>query len=815
MKYNLLSYVSIILFAVLQTAVYAKEGNKTLYDETITKDAVSSNGIINIHLVKGTLYLEIPKKIMGKPLLFASKVSGTSNNKDVIAGQMPVDPLLIEWSYDSERVYMHENVSNNICDSSESIVQGYRKNNINPVFRAFPIKCFNNDSSAIVIDVTKYFLSDQKPFSPFIPASPVDAMLGNKKMSGSFKQELSSILSFKAFPQNINITTRLVFTVGAEPFTAEVTSSMLLLPDKPMKPRYADKRVGYFTCNKKFYTSKQDYIKDLKYINRWRLEPKKEDIKKHKSGGLVEPEKQIVFYIDSAFPKEWRPFIKQGVEAWNVAFEKAGFKNAIVAKDYPDSPDFDPSDIRYSCIIYSPSEFANAMGPSWVDPRSGEIVQGSVYVYHNVLSLLHGWRFIQTAAIDPKARAKVYDMELMGPLLRYLITHEVGHTLGLMHNMRGSYAFPTDSLRSPYFTSKYGTTASIMDYARCNYVAQPGDGVRDLLPKLGEYDIFAIKYGYAPVYNTKTPEDEFLILKKWVTSVAKDPVFKYGEQQLLGKDPASQSESLGDDAVKAGYYGIENLKILTNNLISWTSEDGESYDYTELMFKEIHKQFVKYINHCITYIGGQFINNAVAGDGQKEVEPVSVNKQKEALNFVLKQIYEYPDWILNKDIIFQMPLNIETISSYPSTVIKGLLGKAKIAGIGTLEKITDNPYTVKEYLDDIYLFIWNKTIENRQLDEKDKALQYVWIHTIMDELSMLSPEAGNKSAFRSNDMILAKEVMNSNSKESYVKIVSRPILFSELQKAYNLLNDSLTNSCLADREYYKYLLYEIGQAIKY
>lgn len=805
----------VLLFFAFSALYSQNKGDtkKSIYDETITDETVTSKGIVNLHLVKNTLYLEIPLELIGKPMLFAARVAETSNNKDVIAGQMPSNPLLIEWSYDSEKVYLHENISRNICDDEEEISAGYDKNNLTPILRAFPIKCFNNDSSAILFDVTKYYLSDQKPFSPFIPTSPMDGLFGAQRMSGSFKQEMSSIMSVKSFPQNFNVTTRLVFTVSNSPFTAVVTSSMLLLPDEPMRPRHADKRVGYFTDSKRLYTTKETYLKNIGYINRWRLEPKPEDVSKHKQGELVEPAKQIVYYIDPAFPQEWRPFIKRGVEAWQPVFESIGFKNAIIAKDYPDDPEFDPSDLRNSCVIYSPSDFANAMGPSWTDPRSGEIIQGSVYVYHNVLSLLHSWRFIQTATVDPKARTRNYDIDMMGPLLEYLIVHEIGHTIGLMHNMRGSYAFPVDSLRSPHFTQKYGTTTSVMDYARFNYIAQPGDGVKDFMPKIGAYDFFAIKYGYGIFYDAQTLEEEDKLLNTWVTSLASDPIYKYGEQTLFGKDPASQSESLGDDAVKAGRYGINNLKIINKNLLDWTAEEGKDYEFTLTMYEQIHGQFSRYISHALIYIGGYHTNNAVNGDGQTEIVPVSRKKQKEALDFVLDHVYEYPDWMLNKDVVLlNKTFTNEKINSYPTTVLRGLLSRGTVASVSNLNAICDDPYTVDEYLDDVYSFIWNKAIKNKSLNSKDKSLMYVWVHTILGELEMLPPEPVKPKRL-TQEVEIGPTNMTMNSKDAVVRILAKPALFSQLLKVKTLLTGIVQKGNSKDLEYYQYLLYQIDNLL--
>ncbi len=801
----------LLLFVTLSTIV-AEESDKKVgnssYDKIITAEATSSKGVIDIHQVKSNLYLEIPVELMGRSMLFAARVVETSDNKDVIAGQMPNDPLLIEWSYDDEKVYLHESTTNNIYREGESIAVGYERNNLTPILRAFPIKCFNGDSTSVVIDVTKYYLSDQKPFSPFLRASAIDMMLGNKRMSGSFKGDMSSILSFESFPLNLNVTTRLVFTVRSEPFTAVVTSSMLLLPEEPMKPRFADNRVGYFTEDRKSYSTKESYIQNVKYINRWRIEPKPEDVERHKRGELVEPAKQIVYQIDPSFPEEWKPFIKKGVEAWQPLFEEIGFKNAIVAKEIASEEKFNPADFRNSCIIYSPSDFANAMGPSWKDPRSGEIIQGSVYIYHNVLSLVHGWRFIQTAAVDPAARSKNYDIKMMGPLLEYLIVHEVGHTLGLAHNMRASYAFPVDSLRSPYFTEKYGTTSSVMDYARFNYIAQPGDGVTEFAPKIGPYDYFAIKYGYQILHNAKSDEEERAQLNKWVTSLASDPIYKFGEQRLFGRDPASLSESLGDDAVKAGEYGIKNLQVIIENLLEWTTEEGGTFDHTAAMYEQVHRQFVRYMNHALTLIGGYHNNNAVVGDGQVEIIPISKEKQREALHFILNSVYNYPDWMVNRELLLMSQiLTTEQIDAYPVTVLRSLLGTSTLAGVTNLNAIAEDPYTLDQYLDDIYSYVWDKALNREALNDKDRSFTYAWLQTILGELEMLPAQA--QAPKKRSLTAESATSMTQNTKEPVIKILAKPSLFLQLQKARTLLERSAKRGLSQDRHHYQYLLYQL------
>lgn len=814
-----------------------KQESKKGYSELITSKARTSKGVITLHRIDSKLYFEIPFDLMGKDMLFSGRVSQTSNNKDIIAGQMPQDPLQVSWSADEEKVYLHKVVSDGICDENESIYIGFQRNNIRPIMKAFPIKAVNPDSTGVVIDVTAYFCSDEAPMSPFAPASILDAFLGNQKMSGSLKSDMSSIIDCKAFPRNINITSRLSFAVSKEPFTAVVTASMILLPEEIMQPRFSDYRIGYFQERKVKYTEHKDQAESLSYINRWKLAPRPEDVEKHRRGEVVEPAKPIVYYIDNAFPEKWRPYLKKGIEDWQYAFEQIGFKNAIIAKDYPaDDPDFSPADIRNSCLIYAPTQIENAMGPSWVDPRSGEILQGSVYFYHNVIKLVHNWKFIQTATVDPKARQETFDTETMGALLRYIVAHEIGHTLGLMHNMRASYAYPVDSLRSPSFTNQYGTTPSIMDYARYNYVAQPGDGVTQLLPpRLGVYDIFAIKWGYAPIYEANSPEEEKPILNQWLKEKSDDPMYRYGEQEFFDlNDPASQSEALGDDAVKASEYGFQNLRLLMKNLVAWTAKEGENYQYTKNMYREVFRQINRYIGHCEAYLGGNFKNYPVAGDRHTTAfDAVPKAKQQEALRFIMRQIRELPEWMLDKDILRLFDPANDLIGDYQALTLRGLINGSTLGKIGFTAKWSTDPYTPEEYLDDLYQEVWGKTERGESLSRTDKVLEYVYVHYLFDALDLLKPvaEKPKKISDELKEILLDRESMpymypalwgelleehqlSTNTKESDLKIVARPLYYEQLQRVKAVVEKRAKSSKGDLKKHYQYLSYEIANTLK-
>lgn len=801
------------------------------YSKIITKEAKTKKGLITLHMVKSTLYLEIPLDLMGKQLLFAGRVAEISDNKDVIAGQMPQDPLLVEWSKDDEKVYLQNTVSRAVCDEDEPIALALEKNNLKPVIRAFPIKAFNTDSSAVVIDATKLFCADERPVSPFIPASPFDALFGMKKMKGVFKADLSSIVDFKAFPQNISVRSRVSYTVNGEPFTAVVNLSMILLPDRPMRPRILDPRMGYFSDRKVLYSTDKDQSEKIAYVNRWRIEPKPEDLERYKNGELVEPAKPIVFYVDNALPEKWKKYIKLGIEDWQPAFEAIGFKNAIVAKDFPvDDPDFDPDDIRYSCFRYATTTVANAMGPSWTDPRSGEIIQGSVYMYHDVLKLLHNWKFVQTAQVDPKARVAVFDDETMGASLRYVASHEIGHTLGLMHNMRASYSIPVDSLRSPVFTAKYGTTTSIMDYARNNYVAQPGDkDVRLIPPLLGVYDIFMIKLGYAPIYEAVTPADEYATLNQWILEKADDPMYTYGEQQVLGTlDPASQSESLGDDAVKASRYGIKNLRYIMAHLLEWSAVENRPYTQTSELYAELTKQYQRYMGHCMAYIGGLYLYKPVAGDNQKGFVPVSREKQKEVVQFFFDEFKEQPKWMAPRELMTLFDPNNDMVANLQANLLRNLLNSSTLGKVGINAKYSEKPYTQKEYMDDLYQGVWSKTLQGKALDRYERNLQYAYVQYLLKEMELTKETEKSKGFalgnFFTEEILLPcqcyehrlrlAEQMSGNTKEADLKVNAKTLYYGQLVQLRELLRSRKGAATDDDRRHYDYLYYELSNSLK-
>ena len=508
---------------------------------------------------------------------------------------------------------------------------------------------------------------------------------------------------------------------------------MILLPKVPMKRRYFDQRVGWFARSQIDYGLDVQESKSLKYLDRWRLEVKDEDIEKFKRGELVTPKKQIVYYIDRATPVKWRKYIKQGVEDWQVAFEEAGFKNAIIAKDPPtreEDPEWSPEDARYSVIRYLASPIPNANGPHVSDPRSGEILESDINWYHNVMTLLRNWFFVQTSAINEEARGVSFKDEVMGRLIRFVSAHEVGHTIGLPHNMGSSSAYPVDSLRSATFTKKYGTAPSIMDYARFNYVAQPEDKGVALMPNVGVYDKHSVKWGYRPILEAKNAEDEKETLDKWILDNQDSKLHRFGS---AGIDPSSQTEDLGDNAVKASQYGILNLKRIIPNLIEWTEEKGKDYSDLNTMYGQVLSQFNRYMGHVSSNIGGIYQYYKTYDQTGPVYSHVEKSHQKSCMNFLQKELFKTPTWMIDKNILNKIEFagNINRIRATQSRTLNSILDFGKMARLIENESINgNNAYTLIEMMSDLKNGIWEEIYTNKTIDVYRRNLQLAYLDRI-------------------------------------------------------------------------------------
>lgn len=721
------------------------------------KEAEIHKGMIDAYLKKdGTLLFGLPDSVFNHTYMLVSRVNGISDTGDLVAGQMNITPLVIRFSKDNNSVYMHIVQDGAVVAENDPIKSSFDTNFLDPIVKGFKIK--EKIGGKTIIDVTEFFKEDEKIISPIKQTDPITMVLsGKKSIDGSYYGDGSTIKKVKSFPENIMVESQLAYTTkkARSPYTVSVSRSIVKLPDEPMRQRLQDNRVGYFYEMKELYSSKLDGSKPYQIINRFRLEPKEEDMKAYFSGQLVEPKKKIMFYVDSAFPEKWRPAVKEGIEYWNAAFEAAGFKNAVEARDYPlDDPEFDPDDVRMNCVRYCVTPTANAMGPSHVDPRTGEILGADVIWYHNVISLVHDWRFAQTGAVDSRVRCKTFADSVMYESLTYVAAHEIGHCFGLMHNMGASYAFTIDNLRDPEFTQKYGTTPSIMDYARNNFVAQPGDrerGVRLTPPPVGVYDIHAIKWGYRLIDGVDNMFDEKPILDKWIREHDGDPMYEFGAQQVLGLiDPTDQTEDLSNDHITAGDMAISNLKIIMKNFDDWVGEKGENYDAMADTYKAVVNQYARHVSHVIPYIGGVRYKEIRQGhDDGNARNYFSKKDQKRAMEWLVGQVRTC-GWLEPSELMAKF----EEPYSWRSKIEKGVAGcfLSPIV-LGRIKKgyQTDpkNGYKVDDFMDDVVALVFEASYKGKPLDDTELNLQSTLLEGML-KASGLAEIKGKSSSDKSS-----------------------------------------------------------------
>lgn len=718
------------------------------YAKLVKEGGSKKDGMFTVRHIKDDWYFEIPDSLLNRHILAVTRFKSVPQGFKLLSGE-EVNHSVIYWEqYDEQTLFLREYVQSQFAGENDHIARSLKESTADPVISKFTVIGRNPETRAQLIKVTSFFLEDNN----ICGFTANDRKILNVN---SLLKDCSFMDTIKTYPINTEVQTLRTYSVSSGKYpaarsgrvTVRLNTSMVLLPSVPMRPRLADNRVGFFQNAFTTFSDEQQKTEQEYLIHRYRLEPK--DPVRYQKGLLTEPKKQIVYYIDPATPKKWIPYLKAGVEDWNIAFEAAGFKNAITAKEWPDNPDMSLDDARFSVIRYLPSEQENAYGPRIVDPRSGEIIESHVCWYHNVMNLLKKWYMVQCGPLDKRARTMDFDDELMGTLIRFVSSHEVGHSLGLRHNMAASSATPVENLRDKRWVEANGHTVSIMDYARFNYVAQPEDNVspKGLFPRIGVYDKWVIEWGYKYRPEFKTPQQEKQALRSLVTQRLKaDQRLFYIGDEGKGSDPRSQSEDLGDNNMKANEYGIKNLKRVMDNLLEWTRQPDEQYDDLNMIYNYIRSQYMRFIWHVQKNIGRYYDGNL---PGEKYRDWVPASRQKEAVEWFARNLFDAPLWLYPEDVTAHTPkVNpVTEIYDRQSAVVSFLLAPGLLCNLHSSSFQASEPYAVSDYLNDVFKAVWRPMgASTEQADYYTRQLERLYVSLIKNMLDSQGEETQKTNA---------------------------------------------------------------------
>ena len=696
------------------------------YSDVITRAARSDSGVMIVHSVGERLFFELPDSLLGRDFLLQTSVAATPVGLGQAAPSGSVEQQqVLRFERLNDRILARKISFTNVASDSMPVALSVRANNLAPILLALDIRARNADSSASVLDMTDFYKTD-------VPAiSPLSAAQRRTFQVRRLDPNRTIIDYARSYPLNVEVRHTLTYEAGEPPsdadagiITMQLQQSLVLLPREPMRPRYADRRVGWFSINQVNFGLDEQKAATQTFIRRWRLEPS--DPAAYARGELVEPVKPITYWIDPATPARWRPWVRRGIEDWQPAFEAAGFRRAIVARDPPaNDPEWSAEDVRHASIRWVANMTRNATGPSVSDPRTGEILDSDVMFFHNHLRSYRNRLLIETAATNPAARTLDMPDSLLGEAIRAVIAHEVGHAIGLPHNMIASSGYPTDSLRSPAFTQRWGLTPTIMDYARQNYVAQPGDGAVRFIRMLGPYDLYAINWGYRFIPNT-TAESERLTLDRWIRERDSDPRFRFGPQQGQPVDPNTQTEDLGDDPVRSSGFGIANLKRVVPHLVEWTTAPREDYAELTEVYTELLGIWGLYTGHVQSLVGGVYMTLKAADQPGAVFVPVPRERQRAAVRFLADEVFTSPTWLMPEDVLRRIEAvgAMNRLRQAQVARLNGLLDPARMQRLIEQEAFAPGEaYRLADLFDDLRRAVWSELDGSGPIDVYSRNLQ--------------------------------------------------------------------------------------------